>query len=171
MANKLNIGPVRRFGSRYGRRVRHKVAMVENNSKKEHKCPYCTYVNVKKVSLGIFYCSKCDTKFTGRAYTPSINKITTEKQDPFHLNLEKEKAREERQRAERDEEEALLAEIKQLEEKKESEKKTAEDEEEAPLKEEEYEDEDFSEEEANDEETEIKEDPEKLSEKGEEKKE
>lgn len=137
MAKKLNIGPSRRFGSRYGRRVRHKVAMIENNSKKEHVCPYCKYKKAKKVSLGIFYCSKCDTKFTGRAYTPSINKIVTEKQDAFHLNLEAEKAREERLRSEKEEEKALLEEINKTEEKKaEAEAEISDEEEEAPVKEE-----------------------------------
>ena len=31
-------------------------------------CIYCSYKKVKRVSVGIWYCSKCDSKFTGRAY-------------------------------------------------------------------------------------------------------
>jgi large subunit ribosomal protein L37Ae len=70
MAAKIKVGSVKRFGVRYGTKVRNKLGMVEIVSKKNHKCPYCNSLTVKKVSNGIFSCSKCKAKFTGRAYAP-----------------------------------------------------------------------------------------------------
>ncbi len=57
-----------RFGTRYGRRIRNLFYNIEKDQKKKQKCPYCSYVNVKRVSNGIYKCTKCDTKFTGKAY-------------------------------------------------------------------------------------------------------
>lgn len=60
---------VGRYGTRYGRRNREKVALLEVEQKKSHKCPKCGYVKVNRVSSGIWQCDKCNNKFTSRAYT------------------------------------------------------------------------------------------------------
>ncbi len=60
---------VRRYGVRYGRRNRDKVAKLEVEQRKKHPCPNCNYPAVSRVSLGIWECRKCHTKFTSRAYT------------------------------------------------------------------------------------------------------
>ena len=61
-------GSVKRLGSRYGRKVRHKLQQVEIEQKRKSKCPYCNYAKVKRLSAGIYTCTKCKAKFTGRAY-------------------------------------------------------------------------------------------------------
>ena len=72
MAEKLkHYGAVKRYGTRYGRRNREKVALIEVEQKKKHKCPNCTFAKVTKVSVGIWQCEKCNRKFTSRAYTVS----------------------------------------------------------------------------------------------------
>jgi len=58
----------KRFGSRYGRRVRQKFAELETSARKRHKCPYCHSFKAKRVASGIWFCKNCNTKFTGRAY-------------------------------------------------------------------------------------------------------
>ena len=63
------LGSAKRFGARYGRRLKHKFAKVEAIQKQKHKCPYCKYNKVKRISSGIWYCRKCDAKFTAKAYT------------------------------------------------------------------------------------------------------
>jgi len=63
-------GPAGRFGARYGTKIRRRVNVIELKQKSKHKCPYCGELKVKRVSLGIFACRKCDSKFTGGAYTP-----------------------------------------------------------------------------------------------------
>ena len=67
MATK-KVGSTGRFGSRYGRKIRSKVLEVEKKQRIKQKCPYCLKTSVKRLSKGIWYCNKCHSKFTGRAY-------------------------------------------------------------------------------------------------------
>jgi large subunit ribosomal protein L37Ae len=61
--------PTKRFGSRYGRRVKKKFALIEKMQRAKHKCPYCNKVSVKRCSVGIWHCRSCEKTFTGKAYT------------------------------------------------------------------------------------------------------
>ncbi len=63
------LGPVKRFGTRYGWTLKRKLAKIEIEQKKDHKCPYCSKLKVHRVSFGIWLCDKCNSKFTARAYT------------------------------------------------------------------------------------------------------
>jgi len=65
------LGSAKRFGSRYGSKPKHKFAKIEKEHRKKHKCPYCNKVAVKRVAVGIWHCRKCNSKFTGKAYTIS----------------------------------------------------------------------------------------------------
>ncbi len=56
-----------RFGSRYGRRVRTKIAEIESLQRKKQKCPFCNGY-VKRLSKGIWRCKKCNKKFAGHIY-------------------------------------------------------------------------------------------------------
>ena len=69
MAVKKGLGPVKRYGVRYGRTVKHKLAKIEMEQKKNHTCPYCSRDRVSRVSYGIWNCKKCNSTFTARAYT------------------------------------------------------------------------------------------------------
>jgi large subunit ribosomal protein L37Ae len=72
MVDKIkHLNAVKRFGTRYGRRNRDKVAKIEVEQRKRHKCPKCNYPQVRRISTGIWQCSKCNVKFTSRAYTVS----------------------------------------------------------------------------------------------------
>ncbi len=62
------IMPTKRFGARYGRKTKKKFAMVENQQRAKHKCPYCNKTDVKRQALGIWKCQKCEVKFAGKAY-------------------------------------------------------------------------------------------------------
>ncbi|MBL7051211.1 hypothetical protein ISS04_03555 [Candidatus Woesearchaeota archaeon] len=62
-----------RFGARYGAKLRKKLAVIEKQQKKSYKCPYCNYDKVKRVFVGVWYCKKCDAKFTSKAY--SVGKV------------------------------------------------------------------------------------------------
>lgn len=59
---------MRRFGARYGRTVKHRRAKIEKIQKANHKCPYCSRMRVSRLAYGIWQCSKCDSKFTAKAY-------------------------------------------------------------------------------------------------------
>jgi len=68
MAVEKGLGPAKRFGPRYGRTVKFKLAKVEKQQRKPQICPYCDRPKAKRISAGIYECSKCKAKFTGRAY-------------------------------------------------------------------------------------------------------
>ncbi len=63
------LGPVKRFGVRYGRTVKYKLAKIEIEQKKAHVCPYCSKPKVYRIAYGIWQCGKCKNKFTAHAYT------------------------------------------------------------------------------------------------------
>ena len=62
-------GSAGRFGSRYGKTIRQRVYNVEKYQKKKQVCPYCKKPAAKRLSMAIFKCNKCNSKFTGKAYS------------------------------------------------------------------------------------------------------
>lgn len=84
----------KRFGPRYGKRLKLRVAKIEEESRKIHKCPYCNYKAVKRVGVGIWFCRKCKAKFTGKAYSVE-KKISFEEKLIKEEGIEKEKRGEE----------------------------------------------------------------------------
>ena len=68
MGRKKKVGTAGRFGARYGKKVREKVAEIERIQRKRHKCLNCKMYYAKRVAKGIFECKKCGSKFTGGAY-------------------------------------------------------------------------------------------------------
>jgi large subunit ribosomal protein L37Ae len=65
------VGPTRGLGTRYGATVRKRYRQVTAGLKIAHKCPQCGFVKVKRKSVGIWKCGKCEYTFTGGAYMPS----------------------------------------------------------------------------------------------------
>lgn len=68
MVKKTSL-TTKRFGPRYGRTVKQKVAKVEALAKKTYKCPFCSAEKVRKQSAGIWECGKCGKIFASKAYT------------------------------------------------------------------------------------------------------
>lgn len=122
MVLEKTLASGKRFGARYGRRLRHKFAKIEAEQKKAHKCPYCSYNKVKRVAVGIWSCRKCGAKFTGRAYTI-----------PKKIIIKEEVAKEEELKEEKEEEKEKPEEEKpkKYKEKKKTESKEKKDKEEA----------------------------------------
>ena len=68
MAKKLQ-GSTRRFGARYGIKVRNNIEKIESQQKAKQKCPICLKVGgTVRLATGIFVCKKCNNKFTSKAY-------------------------------------------------------------------------------------------------------
>lgn len=65
------VGPARGLGVRYGSTVRKRYVKVITELRKAHRCPQCGFVRVKRESVGVWKCRKCDYTFTGGAYTPT----------------------------------------------------------------------------------------------------
>jgi len=57
-----------RFGARYGKRVRDKVVQIESRQRIKQKCPFCGRLQAKRLSKGIWKCSKCNKKFASDTY-------------------------------------------------------------------------------------------------------
>ena len=70
----------KRFGARYGARLKKKFAEIESQQKMTYPCPYCTYVKVKRVSMGVWQCKKCEAKFSSKAYSVGKVEIKVEKE-------------------------------------------------------------------------------------------
>jgi large subunit ribosomal protein L37Ae len=56
-----------RFGARYGRSVRSKIAEVESKQRKKQHCIFCKGIS-KRISSGLWLCNKCGKKFASHAY-------------------------------------------------------------------------------------------------------
>tara|TARA_Y100000310_G_scaffold302635_1_gene340181 strand:+ start:27412 stop:27627 length:216 start_codon:yes stop_codon:yes gene_type:complete len=67
MATK-KVGSTGRFGARYGIKPRRLVLEIEKKQKQWQKCPYCAKKRVRRLSIGIWKCRSCDSKFTNKAY-------------------------------------------------------------------------------------------------------
>jgi large subunit ribosomal protein L37Ae len=80
MAEIEKYGSVKRFGARYGRKLKERFGKIEMEQRKKQKCPYCSAFKVKRIAVGIWECRKCNAKFTGKAY--SVSKKVTFKEEP-----------------------------------------------------------------------------------------
>lgn len=75
MATRMLHGSVRRFGPRYGKRVKDRVGKIETLKRESTMCPYCRKEKAERLSAGIWHCRKCKAKFAGGAYTISALKL------------------------------------------------------------------------------------------------
>ena len=62
-----------RYGVRYGARLRKRIKEVDGTAKAKHRCPRCRIFAVKKESVGVWKCTKCEYTFTGGAWVPLTN--------------------------------------------------------------------------------------------------
>ena len=67
MPKTKKVGAAGRFGARYGRKVRTKIAGIEAVQRKKQTCIFCDGV-AKRLSKGIWQCKKCDKKFAEHTY-------------------------------------------------------------------------------------------------------
>ncbi|PSP56629.1 50S ribosomal protein L37ae [Halobacteriales archaeon QS_1_67_19] len=63
-------GSAGRFGARYGRVSRRRVADIESEMHDDHTCPECGTDAVDRQGTGIWQCGKCGYKFAGGTYQP-----------------------------------------------------------------------------------------------------
>ncbi|MBI4144519.1 50S ribosomal protein L37ae [Candidatus Woesearchaeota archaeon] len=79
MTEIVGVGPVKRYGTRYGRTNRFKAAQIEFDQRKPQKCPFCLKDKAKRTSLGVYECSSCFSKFAEDAYFIGQTKKMAEK--------------------------------------------------------------------------------------------
>jgi large subunit ribosomal protein L37Ae len=94
MAKKKKTRYSSRFGARYGVSVKKRFDNVEDRQRQLHECPNCGFKRVKRVSTGIFECTKCSYKYAGGAFYPKtltggiIAKMVTQKAFAAQMNKE-----------------------------------------------------------------------------------
>lgn len=63
------------FGARYGKKQRLLYSRIIKTKNAKITCPYCKYVGkVQRLASGIWYCTKCNSKYTAKAYSGSLRK-------------------------------------------------------------------------------------------------
>lgn len=67
---KRSTGSAGRFGARYGRVSRRRVADIERDTNADHHCPECGAETVSRDGTGIWSCSRCGHTFAGGSYRP-----------------------------------------------------------------------------------------------------
>ncbi|PSP57867.1 50S ribosomal protein L37ae [Halobacteriales archaeon QH_7_66_36] len=67
---KGKTGSAGRFGARYGRVARRRVAEIEEDTNADHTCPECGEDRVSRQGTGIWACGYCGYKYTGGSYRP-----------------------------------------------------------------------------------------------------
>ena len=80
------VGSSKRYGVRYGRRLRLKYEAVETEQKKNYQCPYCHKNAIKRIAVGIWECPKCAAVFTGKAY--NVTKQASVREGPVEEIME-----------------------------------------------------------------------------------
>jgi large subunit ribosomal protein L37Ae len=70
MTRTRKVGSSGRLGPRYGVRTRRRLSQVESQAKALYDCPRCGRRRVKRLSVGLWGCSKCGHTFAGGAHTP-----------------------------------------------------------------------------------------------------
>jgi large subunit ribosomal protein L37Ae len=71
LAKSRGKGISKSFGARYGFTLRKKYDEIMQRRYQLHECPSCkTKGKVVRISVGIWYCRKCNAKWAGYAYTP-----------------------------------------------------------------------------------------------------
>lgn len=69
MATK-KVSSAGRFGPRYGKKIRMRVANIEKLYRTPRMCPQCKALKFKRASAGVWVCSGCGLKMAGGAYQP-----------------------------------------------------------------------------------------------------
>ena len=67
---KKRTGSAGRFGARYGRVARKRVAEIESDMHDDHVCPDCGSEAVDRQGTGIWECERCGYKYAGGTYRP-----------------------------------------------------------------------------------------------------
>ena len=68
--NRGTVGSAGRFGARYGRVARRRVAEIEEEMNDDHTCPDCGSTAVDRKGTGIWACGRCGYTFAGGTYRP-----------------------------------------------------------------------------------------------------
>ncbi|MBI4438566.1 50S ribosomal protein L37ae [Candidatus Woesearchaeota archaeon] len=84
MATLTKYSSVKRFGPRYGRRLKEKLGAIEALKSKGSTCPQCRKSRLRRIASGIWSCKRCNVKMAGGAYT--LERLILDKAEARHQN-------------------------------------------------------------------------------------
>mmetsp|Transcript_6559 Transcript_6559/g.14976 ORF Transcript_6559/g.14976 Transcript_6559/m.14976 type:complete len:91 (+) Transcript_6559:54-326(+) len=64
----IKVGLVGKYGTRYGSSIRKQIKKIEISQHKRYLCNFCGKKVIKRISVGIWYCRKCNKTFAGGAW-------------------------------------------------------------------------------------------------------
>ncbi len=67
---KGRVGSAGRFGARYGRVARKRVAEIEAEMRDDHTCSECGEDRITRTDTAIWSCESCGHTFAGGTYRP-----------------------------------------------------------------------------------------------------
>lgn len=71
MSNQPRNAGMGSMKAKYGAPLRSRYVRILQMAKRVYECPKCGMRKVKRISVGIWFCSKCGYKFAGGAYQPT----------------------------------------------------------------------------------------------------
>lgn len=63
------VGSAGKLGARYGWKLRRRIRDIDARARSTYECARCGKKAVRRISTGIWKCSKCDSVFAGGAYS------------------------------------------------------------------------------------------------------
>lgn len=72
MGRTKKVGAAGKYGPRYGLKDRRLAAEIETEKSGRKACLSCGDKKLKRVGTGIWECSKCGSRYAGRAYQPPL---------------------------------------------------------------------------------------------------
>jgi len=64
----LKVGIVGKYGTRYGSSIRKQIKKIEISQHRTFFCKFCGKKKIKRISIGIWNCKKCNKTFAGGAW-------------------------------------------------------------------------------------------------------
>ncbi|PSN84629.1 hypothetical protein B9Q13_05035 [Candidatus Marsarchaeota G2 archaeon ECH_B_SAG-G16] len=62
-----------RYGARYGMSLRRRMLKILSERNKKVNCPKCgKIVRMRKLSVGVWKCPRCNYCYAGQAYSPKL---------------------------------------------------------------------------------------------------
>jgi large subunit ribosomal protein L37Ae len=86
------VGITGRYGPRYGVRVRKQIKDISRHRARAQRCPECQQDAVKRISSGIWFCSRCKLKFAAAAYSTRMRSFRREEATAQAEEFEREDA-------------------------------------------------------------------------------
>lgn len=71
MARTKKSGASGKYGARYGATMKKEMNKIIKAQKTKYTCPECQKKTLKRISSGVWECTKCGAKIAGKAFTPN----------------------------------------------------------------------------------------------------